>query len=114
MKKVSDNTVMCSVDGHVIGTEIRPKAFTHPDTGDVVNKTQCSNRHIFRTRDQVVNVEVKARIKAYPRQMTLAAIRKVAHGILLKELGSEPNVVGLNMLTKRLAHKMFKRGVTVT
>jgi hypothetical protein len=110
------NVVARPTDRHVVGVEIRSKPVVLPLADGSVEPPdipRCFDRHIFLSGDRVVTVEVMARVRSYPRQMTMDDVRAVARDTLVAELDGEPCSEVLEAMAQRLARKMLRRGVVV-
>ena len=79
------------------------------------------DRHIIRTPDSVVVVEVSAEMTVYPRTVDLSAVEESVRSSFLdalEEEGISPSpgayARGLRAMTQRLANRMRQCGVEVT
>lgn len=122
--EVVRNIVAQPVDEYVVGVEVssRPVILPKVENGTVSPPTIpcCSDRHIIRTPDSVVVVEVSARVTVFSRTIPLADVREAIRSesdIILQEEGrlpgSESYAEGLGALTGRLVKQLQDQGITV-
>jgi len=83
--------------------------------------SESFDRHVVRTSDRVVVVEVSAEMTIYPRTVDFSVVEESVQSSLLAELEEEGVVPtphayaqGLKALTQRLVTRMRRYGVKVT
>lgn len=118
------DVVVAPVDDHVVSVHIasQPHILPRIEGGEVAPPCipGCQYRHIIRTSDSVVVVEVEARMAAYPRAIPFSQVEVVARESLLEVLekdGVAPTPAayarGLRTLTQRIVYQMQQCGVEI-
>ena len=112
------NVVAHPVDNHVIGVKVSsyPVILPKIEDGPVEPPEipRCFDRHIIRTGEQVIVVEVMARVKVYPRTVPYSDVLETARSELDVALQEGENYdEGLNALADRIAWRLQKQGVKV-
>jgi hypothetical protein len=80
---------------------------------------KCRDRHIIRTDDAVLVVDVRARVRHFPRQMALEDVLQIANeevqknGLTEETEGTEVYMNTLENVTLNIVEKLGQLGVTV-
>jgi hypothetical protein len=122
--KIVTNVVSQSMGDHVISVKVSSRPIILPKFEDGPIKPpvrhRCFDRHIIRTSEGVVIVEVMARVKVLPSSVLFSQIVETAREELdatLKEEKQQPTpedyASGLHALTQRLVWRLRKQGVIV-
>jgi len=114
------NMVAQPVDDYVIGVQVssRPWILPRVETPSGPPEIpQCHDRHIVRTREHVVAVDVTTRVTVYPRSMTMDEVRASVRETLAEEepesLLRDGCEVGLEAMAHRLACGLQEQGVEI-
>ena len=122
--KAVKSVVAQPIGEYVVGVKVssRPIILPRIENGPVSPPEipQCFDRHIIRTSEGVVVVEVSAQVKVFPRVISLAVVREAVRGELdvmfqeeNKSPSSESYEEGLDAMTNRLVKQLQNQGVTV-
>lgn len=105
---------------YVVGVEVKSRPWVLPlvDTpsGPPVIP-RCRDRHIIRTEDEVVVVDVATRVTTYPRTTTVEALRKSVQESVDEDSPGAWHLCGyesgIEAMVKRLVRKLRRCGVQV-
>lgn len=118
------DVVVAPVDDHIVSVHIasRPHILPKVEGGEVAPPCipGCQYRHIIRTPNSVMVVEVEVRTSVYPRIFALEVVEKIAQKSLLDTL-EEDNITptpeayakGLKALTQRIVRHAQLCGVEI-
>jgi len=117
------NVVATPIDGGVVGVEIRSKPIILPKIKgeELPDIPRCRDRHIVRTEQHVVVVDVVARVKVFPRIVNFNDVWAEAcesvdaaledEGIV--DLPIEKYTEGVRAIAVRIAHRLQLQGMTI-
>lgn len=122
--KAVTNVVSQPMGDHIIGVQVSSRPVILPKIDDFPVKppriSRCFDRHVIRTDQGVVIVEVTARVKVLPLSVPFSQLMDAAReelDIALKEENKQPEAQayteGLYALANRMAWKLRKQGVKV-
>ncbi len=122
--KAVTNVVSQPMGDYVIGVQVSSRPVILPKIDDFPVKPpripRCFDRHIIRTDQGVVIVEVMARVKVLPLTVPFSQLVDAAReelDVALKEEGKQPAdkdyTEGLHAIANRMAWKLRKQGVQV-
>lgn len=108
------------VDDYVVGVEIKSRPWILPrvETPDGPPEIpRCCDRHIIRTENHVVVVEVTTKVTVYSRFVTMDELRECGREAIAEHAPETQASIGyetgVEAFAQRLARKLKKRGVTV-
>lgn len=120
--KAVTNVVSQPMGDHIIGVKVSSRPIILPKLEGVEppETHRCFDRHVIRTSEGIVIVEVAARVKVLPLSVPFSEVVAAAGEALdatLKEEGQQPTAEdytkGLYAIAQRMAWKLRKQGVTV-
>jgi hypothetical protein len=119
------NVVAYPVGDQVIGAHVMVQSHVLPlvEVGSVPPPVipHCCDRHVIRTETHVTIIEVQAKMSAFPRAISHAAVEECARVSILEALEADdvtPTPAayarGLRAMTQRIANRMRQYGVKIT
>lgn len=121
--KVLNNVVATVVDGNVIGVRVKSRPVIMPEIpqADPPEIPRCRDRHIVRTENHVIIVDVSVRVKVLPRVITWGSIVREAQVSLdevlveegIESISPEKYREGLYVIASRIARRLQLRGMTI-
>jgi len=114
------NMVAQPVDDYVVGVQVSSRPWILPRVETKCGPPevpQCHDRHIIRTSEHVVAVDVTTRVTVYPRSMTMDEVRASVRETMEEEepesLLRDGCEVGLEAMVHRLACGLQEQGVEI-
>jgi len=108
------------IDDFVVGVEVKSKPWILPlvDTPSGPPKvSRCRDRHIIRTAEHVVVVDVVAKVHVHPRLVTMNQVLQSVRETMDEEAPDAKHLdgykTGIEALAKRLVRRLRRRGVTI-